>query len=51
MYHPFLIIDFILIVVGLIFVRIRGLPVLHPDTELFINLLSMICSEKGKHKT
>jgi len=46
MYHPFLIIGFILIVIGLVFIRIRYLPVLHPDTELLINLLSNLNSEK-----
>ena len=46
MYHPLLIIGFILIIIGLVFIRIRYLPVLHPDTELYINLLSKFSSEK-----
>ena len=45
----------IVIVVGLIFLRIRCWSVLHPDAKLLINLLSMSCSEncseKGKHKS
>jgi len=50
MYIFFIIVESIIIVAGLIFLRIRCWPPLHPDAELFINLLSMICSEKGKHK-
>ena len=50
MYNLFLIVGSIVIVVGLIFFRIRCWPVLHPEAELFINLLSTYCSEKGKHK-
>jgi arsenate reductase len=46
MYHPLLIIGFILIIIGLVFIRIRYLPVLHPETELYINLLSNFSSEK-----
>jgi hypothetical protein len=29
--------------------RIRYFPVLHPDAELLIDLLSIICAEEGKH--
>ena len=52
MYNLLLIVGSILIVIGLIVMRVRYLPVLHPDAELFINLLSMNCSEKGgiKHE-
>jgi hypothetical protein len=39
------------LVAGLILLRIRFSPVLHPDAELFINLLSMYCSESGTHET
>ena len=49
MYHIFLIVGSIIIVMGLMFLRIRYLPVLHPDAELFIDLLSMSCSSKGKN--
>jgi len=50
MYIFFIIVGAIIIVVGLIVLRVRCWPVLHPDAELFINLLSMNCSEKGKYK-
>lgn len=50
MYNLFLIVGSILIVIGLIIARVRWLPVLQPDAELFINLLSMNCSEETRHK-
>ena len=42
----FLIFGSIIIVIGLIFTRIRFLLVLDPDTELFINILNRNCSKK-----
>ena len=51
MYKLFLLVGSIVIVVGLIFLRIRCSPVLHPDAELFINLLSMNCLEERKYKS
>jgi hypothetical protein len=49
MYNLFLMIGSVFLVIGLIILRIRCSPVLHPDAKLFIHLLSMICSEKGRH--
>lgn len=49
MYNLLLIVVSILIVIGLIFLRIICSPALHPDVELFVDLLSMNCSEKGKY--
>lgn len=43
----FLIFGSIIIVIGLIFARIRFLLVLDPDTELFLTLLNRNCSKKG----
>jgi hypothetical protein len=37
-------------VVGLILLRIRFSPILHPDAKLFMNLLWMNCSENGTHE-
>ncbi len=49
MYNLFLVAGSVFIVIGLYFLRIRCSPVLHPDARLFIHLLSMICSKKGRH--
>jgi hypothetical protein len=49
MYHLFLIVGSVFIIIGLIWLRFKYSLVVHPDAELFINLLSAICSEKGKH--
>jgi hypothetical protein len=49
MYYFFLVTGSVFIVIGLIFLRIRYFPALHPDAELLIDLLSIICAEKGKH--
>ena len=38
-------------VAGLILLRIRLSPILHPDAKLFMNLLLMNCSENGTHET
>lgn len=46
MQNFFLIFGSIIIVIGLIFIRIRFLPVLDPDTKVFINLLNRYCSNK-----
>ena len=48
MHNLFLIAGSVFIVLGLMILRIRYSPVLHPDAELFIDLISIICSEKGK---
>ena len=51
MNNLFLIVGSVFIVLGLILLRIKYSPVLHPDGELFIDLLSIICSEKEKHNS
>ena len=38
-------------VAGLILLRIRFSPSLHPDAKFFMNLLLMNCSENGTHET
>jgi len=50
MYNLFLIVGAIIIVIGLMFLRIRYSPVFHPDAKLFINLLSMSSQEKERPK-
>jgi hypothetical protein len=50
MYNFFLLIGAVLIVVMLIYLRLRCSPVLHPDAELFVNLLSMNHSKKKSIK-
>jgi hypothetical protein len=47
MYNTFLILGSIFIVIGLIVLRIRFSPVLHPDAKLYIHLLSIIGWQKG----
>lgn len=42
----YLITGSIFVIIGLIYIRIRWLPVLHTDSELFIDLLSKYCSDK-----
>ena len=42
MYNFFLLVGAIIIVIGLMFLRIRCSPVLHYDAKLFINLLSKV---------
>jgi hypothetical protein len=49
MYNLFLYIGSVIIVIAMIFLRIRYFPVLHPDAKLYIDLLSIIGSEEGKH--
>ena len=46
MYNLFPIVGSAISVFGLIFLRIKCSPALHPDAKLFIDLLSIICSEK-----
>jgi hypothetical protein len=48
----FLIVGAIIIVMGLIFLRIRCFPALHPDAEMFIDLLSVItvCDESVENE-
>ena len=48
MHNLFLIAGSVFIVLGLMILRIRYSPVLHPDAKLFIDLISIICLEKGK---
>jgi hypothetical protein len=50
MHNLFLITGSIFIVIMLILFRIKYSPVLHPDAKLLIHLLSVIGSEKGRHR-
>ena len=49
MYNLFLYIGSVIIVIAIIFLRIRYFPVLHPEAGMYVHLLSIIGSEKGKH--
>jgi uncharacterized membrane protein len=51
MYEILLLIGATGVCAGLILLRISFSPVLHPDAEFIINLLSTICSENGTHET
>ena len=49
MYNLFLYIGSVIIVIAIIFLRIRYFRVLHPDAKFYIDFLSIVGSEEGKH--